>query len=595
VASSLQTKTSPDRWIALGLLLITLFLYSQTAVFDFVNLDDPDFITENVHVNGGLTADSVRWALTTGYINWQPLVYLSHMAVISVFGLDPAAHHLVNAILHAINAALVFLVLRRMRLALWPSAVAAALFAFHPLRVESVAWVTERKDVLSAFFWLLTMWVYVRYTEAPKERGRYLAVVGCFLLGLMAKPILVTLPVVLLILDYWPLKRLNTINARELVMEKVPLAVLAGVVAVATILTQQTAGAMATLQDLSLGMRLANVVRSYAIYIWMTVWPTDLAVIYPFPDSFAPVEIIGAALILAAMSYWTWSCRRTAPMWLAAWLWYLVVLAPTIGFVQVGPQPYADRYTYLPVILPLAAVALAVESRFGAKQLRLTGFSLAFLLFVASWMQIGVWRNDFTLYRHAISVAPGAMLVYLNLGVALEKLGKYNEAIANYEAAQKFNENEPAPYLNTGLALMLSGRAPQAIAPLRRAVALRPASPVPLYHLSRALLETGQLDESDTQVRKALTLSPSAGMAASLHMQIGMAAYIRKDDQAALASFDEALRLDPKYWLAHKNAGISLGNLGRNREAIERFEIYLRAYPADKDVAAAIAALRAAK
>lgn len=579
----------------MGLLLITFFLYSQTAVFDFINLDDPDFITENAHVNTGLTAENIRWALTTGYINWQPLVYLSHMAVVSAFGMDPAAHHLANAVLHALNAVLVFVFFRRMNLSLWPSAVAAVLFAVHPLRVESVAWVTERKDVLSAFFWLLTMLAYLRYAEAPKDRTRYLLVVGCFLLGLMAKPILVTLPVVLLILDYWPLRRLDAGNARALIIEKLPLALLAGVVAVSTILTQQSAGAMATLQDLSLGMRLANVVRSYAIYIWKTAWPADLAVIYPFPDRFSPAEIIGAAAVLAAISYGAWRCRQTSPMWLAAWVWYLVVLAPTIGFIQVGPQPYADRYTYLPSILPLAALALAAEARIGARMLRLAGAGLAFVLFVVSWPQIGVWRNDLTLYRHSISAAPGAMLVYLNLGVALEKLGKFNEAIVHYQEAQKFNENEPAPYLNTGLALMQSGRAPQAIAPLRRAVALRPASPAPLYHLSRALLETGQLDESDSQVRKALALSPASGMAASLHMQLGMAAYMRKDDRAALASFNEAIRLDPKYWLAYKNAGIALGNLGRNGEAITQLETYLRAYPADKDVAAAVAALRAAK
>jgi tetratricopeptide (TPR) repeat protein len=595
VASSPHKLTAPDRWIAVGLLLLTFFLYSQTAVFDFVNLDDPDFITENPNVKYGLTPESVRWALTTGYINWQPLVYLSHMAVISAFGLDPAAHHVLNAILHALNGALVFVVFRRMRLALWPSAIAAAIFAFHPLRVESVAWVTERKDVLGAFFWLLTMWAYVRYTEAPKERPRYLVVVACFLLGLMAKPILVTLPVALFLLDLWPLKRLGAHSVRELILEKVPLAVLAGIVAVATILTQQTAGAMATLSDMPVATRLANVVRSYALYLWKTVWPADLAVIYPFPDFFPAAEVVAAAIVLVAITFWTWARRRQSPMWLAAWLWYLVVLAPTIGFVQVGPQPYADRYTYLPSLLPLAVLALAVESRFGTRALRIGGAGLAFVLFVVSWLQIGVWRNDFTLYRHAIAVAPGAPLIYVNLGVALEKLGKFNEAIAHYEIAQQLNQNDGGPSLNMGLAYMLSGRAPQAIAPLRRAVQLRPASPTPLYHLSRALLETGQFDESDAQVRKALALSPKSGMAASLHMQLGMAAYLRKDDSAALAAFRDAIKLDPAYWPARKNAGIALGNMGRIPEAIAEFEIYLKANPQDKDVAATVVALRAQK
>ena len=582
-----------DRWIAAGLLLLVLILYWQTAGFQFVNLDDTVFVTENEHVRAGLTADSVQWALTTGYINWQPLVYLSHMAVVSVFGMNPAAHHLVNAVLHALNAALFFVVLRMMRLPVWPCAAAAAVFAMHPLRVESVAWVTERKDVLSSLFWLLTMWAYVRYAAAPKDKRRYVLVVGFFVLGLMAKPILVTLPVALLILDFWPLKRFETASIRELVLEKVPLAVLAFVVAVATIVTQQTAGAMATMGEMPLDRRLANVTRSYAIYLWKTIWPADLAVLYPFPVEFSAMEVGAAAIVLAGISYWVWTRRKASPWWLAGWLWYLIVAAPTIGFIQVGPQPYADRYTYLPSLLPLAAVALAAEAKLGTAMFRGVAAVVTGVLLVASWVQAGTWRDDFALYRHAIAVAPGASLVYLNLGVALEKIGRYNEAIANYEAAQRANVNEPAPPLNMGLAYLLSGRPAQALAPLERAVQLQPTAPGPLYHYSRALLETGRIDEAVVQVRKALAMSPSAGMAASLHMQLGMAAYMRKDDNAALQSFLEATRIDPQYWPARKNAGIALGNLGRNREAIEQFEVYLRANPQDKDVAAVVAALRA--
>lgn len=581
-----------ERWIACGLFLLTLLLYWQTAGFQFINLDDTVFVTENEHVRAGLTAESIRWALTTGYVNWQPLVYLSHMAVVTVFGMDPAAHHIVNALLHALNAALFFLVLRLMRLPVWPSAAAAAIFAVHPLRVESVAWVTERKDVLSSFFWLLTMWAYVRYTEAPKERVRYLLVIVFLLLGLMAKPMLVTLPVALLILDFWPLKRWNTASIRDLLFEKAPLAAMAGVVAVATIITQQTAGAMATLGEMPLDRRLANVIRSYALYLWKTLWPSDLAILYPFPSSFPAVEIAVSAVVLGGISYWVWTKKNTSPWWLAGWLWYLIVLAPAIGFIQVGPQPYADRYTYLPSLLPLAAIALAAESKLGLPVFRAAATTITALLFMVSWIQLGTWRDDFVLYRHAIAVAPGASLIPLNLGVALEKIGRYNEAIANYEAAQRWNENEPAPPLNMGLAYLLSGRPAQALAPLERAVQLQPSAPGPLYHYSRALLETGKIDEAVTQVRKALTLAPSKGMAASLHMQLGMAAYLRKDDNAALLSFLEATRIDPEYWPARKNAGIALGNLGRNREAIEQFEIYLRGNPRDKDVAAVAAALR---
>jgi len=584
-----------EKSIAWALLLLTLLVYWQTAGFQFINLDDTIFVTENPQVRAGLTAASIQWALTTSYINWQPLVYLSHMAVVTVFGMDPAAHHLVNALLHALNATIFFLVLRRMRLSIWPCAAAAAIFALHPLRVESVAWVTERKDVLSSLFWLLTMWAYVRYTEAPKERGRYLLIVAFFVLGLMSKPMLVTLPVGLLILDFWPLNRLRSVPWRDLILEKVPLAVLAGVVAVATIITQQTAGAMATMGEMPLDRRLANVVRSYALYLWKTVWPTDLAVLYPFPESFPAVEVAAAAVVLAGISVWAWTKRKDAPCWLAGWLWYLIVLAPTIGFIQVGPQPYADRYTYLPSLLPLAAIALALETRLGATIFRAVAAAVTLLLLAITWVQLGTWRDDFVLYRHAIAVAPGAGLVHVNLGVALEKIGRYNEAIANYEIAQNLNENESGPPLNMGLAYLLSGRPAQALAPLARAVQLKPAEAGPLYHYSRALLETGKPDEAVIELRKALALAPPKSMAASLHLQLGMAAYMLKDDAGALTEFREAIRLDPQYWPARKNAGIALGNMGRNREAIDEFEIYLKANPQDNDVAAAVAALRTAK
>ena len=592
---NIQPAGTRDRQIAWGLFLFTLFLYWQTAVFDFINLDDPDFITENPHVRAGLTGASILWALTTNYINWQPLVYLSHMAVVTVFGMDPTAHHLVNAFLHAVNAALAFVVFRRLRLPLWPSAVAAAIFAVHPLRVESVAWVTERKDVLSGLFWLLTMWAYVRYTELPADRRRYLLTAALFALGLMAKPTLVALPVCLLILDYWPLRRFTGTPLRQLILEKVPLAALAVVVAIVTLIGQSAAGAMAEVTDLPVALRAANIVRSYAIYLWMTVWPSGLAVVYPFPDSYPAIEIVGSLVLLAGISYLVWQRRLSSPWLLAGWLWYLIAAAPTIGFIQVGPQPYADRYTYLPSLLPLAAVAISLAGICSEKMFRIAGFGVVFVLAVVSWIQIGTWRNDFTLYRHAIAVAPGASTVYLNLGVALEKQQKFNEAIKNYNLAAQLNSKQMMPYLNIGRAYLQTARPADAIAPLLRARELQPNSPVPRYHYSRALLDAGRLDEAVAEARQALPLATTPGMASSLQMQIGLAAYIRKDDNAALASFAEAIRLDPENWAARKNAGIALGNLGRNAEAVAQLEAYLRANPADKGVEAAITALRTAK
>lgn len=595
MASSVPHANSSDRWAACALALLTLLLYWQTAGFQFVNFDDNIVLTENTHVRAGLTAESVRWALTTNYIYWQPLVYLSHMALVSAFGMDPAVHHLFNALLHAMNAALVFLVLRRFRLPFWAAAIAAAIFAFHPLRVESVAWVTERKDVLSASFWLLTMWAYARYAEAPAERTRYHLVFAFFVLGLMSKPILVTLPVCLLILDFWPLRRWETVPLRNLISEKVPMALLAAVVAILAIRGQEAVGAMATLNDFSLTRRLTNVVRSYAVYIWKTLWPTDLAVLYPFPEQYPVIEIFAAAAALTGISFVVWRLRRSAPMWLAAWLWYLIVIAPNIGFIQVGPQPYADRFTYLPVILPLAAACAALHAKLGEKLFACLGAGLALVLPLLSWGQIGVWRDDITLYRHSIAAAPGASLVYMNLGVALQKSGRFNEAIANYQIARQLNDGESDTHLNMGIAYLDSRRPAEALPALARAMELTPTAAAPRYHLSRALIELGRLDEAVAQIREALGRSPSPGMAASLHMQLGLVAYIRKDDNGALTAFQEALRIDPQHAAAQKNAGIALGNLGRNAEAIAQLELYLRSNPQDKEVAAAVAALRAPK
>ena len=579
-----------DRWFPWILVLLTFLLYAQTGAFPFHNLDDPVFITENPNVLAGLTGKSIAWAWTAVEPNWQPLVFLSHQAMISIFGLDAGPHHLLNALLHAINGALFFLVLRQLRLPFAAAAAAAAIFTFHPLRVESVAWVTERKDVLSALFWLLTMRSYIQYTEGEAKPGRMVWVMVWFVLGLMAKPILVTLPVALLILDYWPLRRKAPV--RTLIVEKIPMTALAVAAAVATIVTQKAAGALATTTDIPLGVRLLNVIRSYAVYIGKTVLPTDLAVLYPYPDHWPAAEVAVSALVLAGVTWIAWQRRATAPWWLAGWLWYLIVVAPNIGVIQVGPQPYADRYTYMPSLLPLAAAAFALEGLLPGMAFRWGAAALSGVLFVMSSVQISTWKDDETLYKHAIAVAPGAPIVYRNLGAALERKGRFNEAIANYVVARDLTPKDPETYLNMGLAYLQMGRAPQAVENFQKAIELNPGSPVPLYHLSRALLAMEQFDESDRVVKKALGMNPDRGMQASLHLQLGMASYMRKEDEAALREFFEALRLVPEYAVARKNAGISLGNLGRNREAIEQFELYLKDNPQDKDVQAVVTALR---
>lgn len=580
-----QTRSVWDRWFPWILVLLTFLLYAQTGAFPFHNLDDPVFITENPNVLAGLTGKSIAWAWTAVEPNWQPLVFLSHQTMVSIFGLDAGPHHLLNALLHAINGALFYLVLRQLRLPFAAAAAAAAVFTFHPLRVESVAWVTERKDVLSALFWLLTMRSYIAHAEG--KAGRMVWVMVWFVLGLMAKPILVTLPVALLILDYWPLRR--TAPVRTLLVEKIPMTALAVAAAVATIVTQKAAGAMAALP---LDVRVLNAIRSYGVYLGKTLLPTDLSVMYPYPAKWPPAEVAVAALVVLGVSWVAWQRRNTAPWWLAGWAWYLIVVAPNIGLIQVGPQPYADRYTYMPSLLPLAAVAYALEAVAPAALFRAGALAVSAVLFVMSSVQISTWKDDETLYRHAIAAAPGAPVVYRNLGVALEKKGRFNEAIANYVIARDLTPDDPVTYQNLGLAYLQTGRAPLALENFQKWMQLSPDSPTPLYHQSRALLAMEQMDESDRVVKKALGMNPDLGLQASLRLQLGMASYMRKDDEAALREFFEALRLVPEYATARKNAGISLGNLGRTREAIEQFELYLKDNPDDKDVRAVVAALR---
>ena len=318
------------KWIAIGLFALTLLLYLSTGVYEFLNWDDPDFITGNAYVKQGLTGESVRWALTTNYIYWQPLVFLSHMAMVSFFGMNAGPQHLLNAALHAGNAALWFLILGRLRFPVWTAAIAAALWAWHPLRVESVAWVTERKDVLSGLFWLLTIWAY-----AGKHRWRNAMVFVFFALALATKPVAVTLPLLLLLLDYWPLGRLDASTARARVVEKLPLFALSAASAFLTIYGQQSVRAVSS--GIGFGLRFMNALRSYAVYLKQTVWPDGLSPFYTFPAAYPASEIIVSVLVLAGLSWLAWKHWKTSPWWAVAWGWYLVVLLPNIGFLQ---NPY---------------------------------------------------------------------------------------------------------------------------------------------------------------------------------------------------------------------------------------------------------------
>jgi len=482
--------------------LAVLAVFGQVRNHDFVSNDDPDYITENAMVRSGLTARGIVWAFTAGHAsNWHPLTWLSHMLDCELFGLNPGAHHMVSLVLHWINSLLLFLVLSRMTGALWRSALAAALFALHPLHVESVAWAAERKDVLSTAFWLLTLWAYVRYTDRPGPR-RYALIIVLFAAGLMAKPMLVTLPFALLLLDYWPLRRFEApvsdgTGARKgrklvsppnpprsrlmLLWEKWPLLALSAASSVVTFLVQRSWGAVPSLEQIPLTLRIENALVAYAIYIRKMFWPADLSVFYPLPSYWPTWRPLLAGSLLLLISCFAVARLRRLPFVAVGWFWYLGTLVPVIGLVQVGAQAMADRYTYIPLIGLFIMIAWSVPdpgrvSRSRRALVGATATSLCLVLGFYAWRQVGTWRNSMALFEHALRVNPNNYLAHGSLGLALSQQGRIDEAIEHYLEALRINPNHSMTANNLGLAMAGKGRLQEAMAFYQRAIRLKPGN-----------------------------------------------------------------------------------------------------------------------
>jgi protein O-mannosyl-transferase len=588
-----------DLLICLTLLLATFAAYAQVRHFDFVNYDDPDYTTANVHVRSGLTAQGFAWALTSrDAANWFPATWISHMLDAQFFGLESGWHHLHNVLLHALAAILLFMFLGRATGSRWRSALVAFLFALHPLHVESVAWVAERKDVLSACFWFLTLWAYVRYTERPGWR-RYLAVAASLCLGLMAKPMVVTLPVVLLLLDFWPLARLRQ-QGRKAIWEKLPLLGLSAAAAIITLLVQEHAGAV---KSLPLATRLANATLSSAFYILDTFWPSRLAVFYPYPRSFAFLPLLAAGVLLAAVTAVAILLRRCAPYLLTGWGWFAITLLPVIGLIQVGGQARADRYMYIPM------VGLLIMLVWGAAQLleKWRAVALAVPLAAAvclacavlTWIQAGYWRNSETLFRHALEVTDDNSVAYHNLGNTLmASPGHLPEALLYLETAVRIDPDSPPAHTDLGIALARSGRLPEAIAEFQAAILLAPDAPIPHNDLGSALTEAGRLPEAIDEFQTALRLDPNydearrnlaaaqapaadvPGGSAESDLNRGIALLKAGDPAGAISELQAALRADPNNADAENNLGVALSSFPeRQREAIAHFEAAVRLRP----------------
>jgi hypothetical protein len=481
-------RRPPERFVlALLLSVATLAVFARVIGFEFVNYDDPLYVSANLHVQEGLTLEGVRWAFTTfNAANWHPLTWISLMLDASIGGPDPRLFNLTNLILHLANTLLLFFFLERITGRPRRSAVAAALFAIHPLHVESVAWVAERKDVLSTLFLLLTLLAYAGWVKRPGPVRRF-AVVLLFALGLLAKPMLVTLPVLLLLLDAWPLRRKEP--WRRLVLEKAPLGAMSIATGVVTFVAQRHSGTMGSLAGYPLGVRIANAIVATATYLGQAIWPTRLAVFYPHPGaSLAASMVAGSAVVLAALTFWTIRVRRSRPYLLFGWAWYLVTLAPVVGIVQVGWQARADRYTYLPLIGIFLGVVWALADRFADRPALLSSLAGAVLVMlgIGAFVQAGWWRDSETLFRHALAVTDDNAVAHNNLGTALLRRRLLSEAEGHFAEAVHINPLYAEAHSNLGVALGRQGKIGEAILEFERALELQPDYPDARRNLDRA-------------------------------------------------------------------------------------------------------------
>lgn len=601
----------------------------------FVNLDDPTYISDNLRVQRGLTVDNVKWAFTTFHGSlWHPLTWLSIMLDCELFGVNPAAMHRVNLGFHVANAVLLFLMLRRLTRALWASALVAALFALHPLRVESVAWIAERKDVLSTFFCILTIWSYSEYV-LRRCAGWYTAAILFFAFGLMSKAMLVTLPFVLLLIDFWPLRRIDGAaprtwtHVRRLVFDKLPFFALAAVsIALAWLAPRHGEGVVSFVR-LPLSERIENAIVSYARYLGKTCWPTDLAVYYPHPGEWSGLLVAAAVALVVIVSALAVRTFRRFPWFFIGWFWFVGTLVPVLGIVQVGGQSMADRFTYLPSIgLFIAIVWTVRELVLGNRALRLASVAGAGVLTIVCALithrQAGYWKNSHTLFTHAAKVTPPSTLLLNSMGDALldqarpeeamQKFkaalqldpedslawgnignihfrdGKLDQAIQHYREGLRYNSKSPLLHYNLALALGAKGQFMEAMRHHEQALALDPFSVNARLNLGNAYMSSGNPDAAATNYLAALQLKPNFPAA---HYNLGNTRLAQGRVEEAIKHFTEAVRLDAKFADAHRQLGLALQQVGRRAEALPHLQRALALSPSSPGIHAQLGALLA--
>ncbi len=606
MSRNVKPTNSRTGWVAAGIFFAVVLIFGQTLGHEFVNIDDDKYVVDNTQVAAGLTVPGITWAFADSHsYNWHPLTWISHMIDCQIFGLSPWGHHLTNLLLHAFTAILLFLLLTRMTGAFWRSALVATFFAIHPLRVESVAWIAERKDVLSGLFFVVTLWAYHRYTKGPSLRS-YFLVVGCFILGLLSKPMLVTLPFVLLLLDYWPLERSEPPG--RLILEKIPLLFLNLLSCVVTYWAQTKALTSETAFPFI--WRLANAVISYVRYLGMFFFPTNLAPLYPY--HLADLElwkILGAIFLLTALtgvSLWQRQKRRYL---LVGWLWYLGMMVPVIGIVHVGGAALADRYTYLPQIGFIILLVWSAGDFLSKKQCQILSTFFIFFFTALAVHQVGYWKNSESLWVHTLACTSDNALAENNYGVELRRKGRDEEALVHFQRALELRPNSQeairnvieglrkqgkmeeaekyvernvknAPdwesYHNAVVLLLQQGRKEEAEKFLKKTLVQYPQSAELHGDLAQVLEIRGKLEEAIVDYRKAITLDPRT---AGPHNNLALLYERQGKTSEAISEYVEALRVEPNSVEAHNNLGLTLARQGKLDEAIAQFRWVIRVHP----------------
>ncbi|MCG6553476.1 MAG: tetratricopeptide repeat protein [Candidatus Magnetominusculus sp. LBB02] len=569
-----STGFGGDDAIIVALTLLTLFVYADVLKFDFVAYDDGIYVTDNARIKNGLSWNNIVWAFTSFYdSNWFPITLISHMADVELFGLRAGLHHMNNVFIHTANSILLFLLFRRLTGSRWMSAFVAATFAIHPVHVESVAWVSERKDVLSAFFWLAALLSYVRYVRRSSA-GNYLILAALFILALMSKPMPVTLPFALLLLDYWPLGRISGISTgpqiyemrslKALIMEKVPLFIISLISSAVTLAAQSSGGAVVSLQKLPFIFRLENAALSYSKYLFNTIFPYNLTILYPMPTEIPALHAWAAASIIILISVAAFQKARKFPYLLTGWFWFIGTLVPTIGLVAVGQQAMADRYNYMPSVGLFVIAAAALMALLTKRAHR----TLAILLIVAllsicTRKQLQYWQTSKTLFQRAIDVTERNKTAYYDLGMVYAAMRNYPEAVQCYESALRIRPDDCDTLHNLGLALMDSGHSDEAAARFKKAIEINPRYAKSYVAYGNILISQNRLAEAMVQFNKAMEINPLMPSAIN---GAGVVMALTDDPEGAVKMFDRALSLKPDYAEADRNKQGALALIAKRPE-----------------------------